>query len=163
VKGFVVRDASPAELPAVRQLLVEYAESLGFSLCFEGFDQELAGLPGSYSPPRGCLLVVAAGDRLVGCVALRPVNDDVCEMKRLFLRPAWRRAGAGRQLVLELMRRARAAGYRTMRLHTLPVMASAVALYRVLGFREIPPYDPDPPAGALFFEVELVPIPEQRR
>lgn len=149
--------AIPADLPAVRALLEEYAASLGFDLSFQAFDRELASLPGDYAPPSGELLVAAApsGD-LVGCVALRAIGPpDVCEMKRLFVRPAGRGQGLGRRLAEAIVAAARSRGYRRMRLDTVPSMGPAVALYRSLGFRPIEPYRANPIAGALFFERAL--------
>jgi len=124
-------------------------------LCFQGFDDELAALPGSYAPPRGRLYLAFDGDDAVGCIALRPLGDDVCEMKRLYLRPVTRGKGVGRTLALHVMDEARAIGYRTMRLDTLPMMREAHALYESLGFRKIPPYYDNPVPGAFFMERTL--------
>jgi len=140
----------------VQELFLEYANSLGFSLCFQSFDQELPGLPGDYAPPEGRLLLAEYEGKLAGCVALHKIDDDVCEMKRLYLRPAFRGKGLGRVLTEEILRQARAIGYRRLRLDTVgPVMKDSVAMYCRLGFREIAPYRENPMAGTLYMEIDL--------
>ncbi len=139
----------------VRGLFEEYAASLGVDLCFQGFAEELAGLPGDYAPPRGRLLLALHDGRTAGCVALRPLEPTVCEMKRLYVRPAFRTHGIGRVLIDRIVQAARQAGYRHMRLDTLPSMAAAQALYRRLGFQEIAPYRRNPIEGAVFLELQL--------
>ena len=147
---------SPVQIEQVRELFLEYANSLGFSLCFQSFDKELADLPGDYAPPMGRLLLAEYEGIPVGCVALHPLEPGICEMKRLYLRPSYRGHGRGRQLAEAIISEARAIGYRSMRLDTVePVMKDAVALYRRLGFREIPPYRPNPQPGTLYMELEL--------
>ncbi|HEX5271417.1 MAG TPA: GNAT family N-acetyltransferase [Gemmataceae bacterium] len=144
------------EMGMVRILFREYADSLGFGLCFQGFGQELDSLPGRYAPPSGCLLLVTAGDRLAGCVALKKLGDGVCEMKRLYVRSRYRGTGLGRMLAGQVIREAKRLGYQAMRLDTVPsAMGGAVALYRSLGFRDIPPYYCNPVPGALFMELQL--------
>jgi len=147
---------SPAQIAQARELFLEYAESLGFSLCFQSFDQELAGLPGDYAPPDGRLLVAEYLGRLAGCVALHQLAPGICEMKRLYLRPQLRGRGVGRALAETVIAEGRSIGYRKMRLDTVePVMPNAVALYRRLGFVEIAPYRPNPIEGALYMELAL--------
>lgn len=157
VKGFsAVQAESPAQIAQGRELFLEYAQSLGFSLCFQNFDKELAELPGGYAPPAGRLLLAAYEGQLAGCIALHKLEPGVCEMKRLYLRPQFRGKGLGRILVERIIAEARQAGYSRMRLDTVePVMKDAVAMYRRFGFREIAPYCTNPMAGALYMELEL--------
>jgi putative acetyltransferase len=147
---------SPAQIEQARELFLEYAKSLGFSLCFQSFDQELAGLPGDYAAPHGRLLLAEYRGQLAGCVALRPLETGICEMKRLYLRPQFRGKGLGRALAETVITEARVTGCRKMRLDTVePVMPNAVAMYRRLGFNEIEPYRANPNAGALYMELVL--------
>jgi putative acetyltransferase len=161
VKGFAFAQAeTPTQLAQARELFLEYAKSLGFSLCFQNFDQELAGLPGDYSPPHGRLLLAEHESQLAGCVALHkialPGQDGVCEMKRLYLRPQFRGKGLGRALAERIIAEARQIGYKCMRLDTVePVMKDAVVMYRRLGFREIPAYRANPMPGTLYMELQL--------
>jgi putative acetyltransferase len=147
---------SPADVETARALFVEYQESLGISLCFQNFDAEVASLPGAYAPPEGRLLVAFVGDRPAGCVALRKLEDGICEMKRLWVRPAFRGTRLGRRLADAVLSEARAAGYRAVRLDTLPSMREAQALYVSLGFVDIPPYNDHPIEGTRFMEKRLV-------
>ena len=124
-------------------------------LGFQDFDGELASLPGKYAPPDGYVLLVTDGAETAGCAALRPLGEGVCELKRMYVRPAWRKRGVGRMLAEALITRARRIGYRRMRLDTVGRMAAAQALYRSLGFREIAPYYPSPLPGAMFMELML--------
>lgn len=150
-----IRDAETHEIDIVRELFREYAASLPFDLGFQDFENEVRALPGHYAPPGGLILLAVDGDQVIGCVALRRLDAETCEMKRLYVRPAGRGSGTGRRLALALMERARTLGYRKMRLDSLPSMTAAAALYRQLGFREIPPYRFNPIPGSLFFECDL--------
>jgi putative acetyltransferase len=150
----------PAETAAgiaqARELFLEYAQSIGFSLCFQNFDKELAALPGDYAPPAGRLLLAEYEGQVVGCVALHKLDSRICEMKRLYLRPQSRGKGIGRALAERIIAEARRIGYQRMRLDTVePVMKDAVEMYRKLGFREIAPYCTNPIAGALYMELQL--------
>jgi putative acetyltransferase len=140
----------------VRTLFREYADSVGFDLGFQNFDQELRDLPGDYAPPSGCLFLANVGDEPAGCIALKKLGDGVCEMKRLFIRNQHRGAGLGRTLVERIIREAKRLGYHSIRLDTSQdLMESAVALYRSFGFRDIPAYCFSPLPGALFMELRL--------
>ena len=147
---------SPQQIAQTRELFLEYAKSLGFSLCFQNFDQELASLPGDYAPPEGRLLLAEHNGQLVGCVALHKLEPQICEMKRLYVRPQFRGKGLGLALAERIIAEARGAGYTHMRLDTVePVMKDAVRMYRRLGFREIAPYCRNPIEGALYMELAL--------
>lgn len=157
VKGFSFRQAeSAAEIAQARELFLEYAQSLGFSLCFQNFDKELAELPGDYAPLDGRLLLAEFEGQVAGCVALHKLEDGICEMKRLYLRPQFRGKGLGRAIADYIIAQAREIGYQRMRLDTVePVMKDAVAMYRRIGFRETAPYCKNPIAGALYMELQL--------
>jgi putative acetyltransferase len=151
-----VHAESPRQIALARELFLEYGKSLGFNLCFQSFDEELAGLPGDYAPPDGRLLLAEYDGALAGCVALHKLELHVCEMKRLYLRPQFRGKGVGLALAEAIIWEARAIGYRRMRLDTVePVMQAAVAMYRRLGFTEIAAYRPNPIPGAMYMELEL--------
>jgi putative acetyltransferase len=157
VKGLTFAQAeSSDQIAQARELFLEYGQSLGFSLCFQNFDKELAGLPGDYAPPEGRLLLAEYEGQLAGCVALHRLEAGICEMKRLYLRPQFRGQGLGRALAERIIAEARQIGYRHMRLDTVePVMKDAVAMYRKLGFKEVAAYRPNPIAGAMYMELEL--------
>ena len=143
------------DIAIVKTLFREYETSLDIDLCFQGFEQELAALPGAYSPPAGRLLLAMIGSDAAGCIALRPLSSGDCEMKRLYVRPRFRSEGIGRLLASRIIEEARKAGYSRMCLDTLPSMTSAIALYESLGFVEISPYYPNPVEGALYFALDL--------
>ncbi len=150
-----IRPATFADLDEIRALLREYAAWLDVDLGFQGFEQELVELPGDYAAPHGRLLIAEGA----GCVALRSLREnpdaEICEMKRLYVRPEHRGSGLGRRLVLAAVEEARAIGYRRMRLDTMPKMDGAQRLYASLGFRDIAPYRYNPEPGARFLELEL--------
>lgn len=143
------------QIATIRALFQEYAAWLDVDLCFQGFRQELATLPGAYAPPRGRLLLATAENVPAGCVALRPVADSRCEMKRLFVRPLYQGRGLGRLLAERVIAEARDIGYSTMRLDTLPVMQTAIRLYESLGFVRCAPYYDTPLAGTIFMQLPL--------
>lgn len=154
----VVSASTPAEIEVVRTLFLEYAASLSFDLCFQGFEEELSSLPGKYASPMGrLLLAVADGDVPAGCVGLRPQDLGVAEMKRLFVRPSFRGQGVGKCLVLAVLDEARSIGYRGVRLDSVASMHEANRLYDILGFHEIGPYCDNPLPGARFFGKRLGP------
>ena len=146
--------ATPEDLDAVRALFREYEASLSFDLCFQNFEQELAGLPGRYAPPSGQMLLAKCDGAVVGCVALRQIGEDTCEMKRLFVQPAFRGKRIGKALARAIIEEGRRIGYKSMRLDT--AMEPARSLYKSLGFREIPPYQQVPVEGVVFMELELL-------
>ncbi|HEX7916531.1 GNAT family N-acetyltransferase [Rudaea sp.] len=148
----------PDDIAIVRELLREYERALGVDLCFQGFAQELANLPGDYAPPRGTLLLARDGDAVAGCIALRPVDDRDCEMKRLYVRDAFRATGLGRRLVERVIVVAHAIGYRRMVLDTLPTMIAAQRLYETFGFTDITAYRPNPIQGTRYLGLVLDPI-----
>jgi ribosomal protein S18 acetylase RimI-like enzyme len=151
----LTRAESDRQIEEARTLFKEYSDATGVDLCFQNFEQELASLPGDYAPPTGRLILAYDGEEAAGCVALRRVDDAVCEMKRLYVRPGFRGTGLGRTLAERIVGEAREMGYGRMRLDTLPSMGSAIALYRSLGFREIEPYRFNPVEGTLYMELEL--------
>jgi GNAT superfamily N-acetyltransferase len=154
---------SPAELDATREIFREYAASLAIDLCFQGFEDELASLPGDYAAPSGCLVLARVDGEVAGCGAMRPlpgsIDPEGCEMKRLFVRPAYRRFGLGRLLAERLIDQAREAGHCRMYLDTLDEMEAARGLYAELGFHEVPPYYFNPIPGAHYLCVDLVHTP----
>lgn len=154
--GIIIEAAGVSDIPAVRELFLEYADSLGFNLCFQGFDEELASLPGKYAPPGGCLLIARMGGEPCGCVALRKLEGRIGEMKRLYVKPDFRKHGLGKLLVERVIAEAKNRGYESMRLDTLATMQSAIKLYKAYGFYEIPAYTFNPVPGAVYLELRLI-------
>ena len=158
-----VEEGDEAGLDHVRRLFRAYAEeyagSIGATLCFQGFEAELAGLPGRYAAPSGCLILAMEEDRAAGCVAMRDLGDGACEMKRLYVAPEYRGRGLGRALVEEILRRAERAGYERMMLDTVPDMPEAIALYRSFGFVDTAPYWSCPVEHTVYMAKELSKAP----
>ena len=144
------------EIDIARAIFREYESWLGLDLCFQGFEEELRELPGRYAAPAGRLYLARVGDNVAGCIALRPLVRDSCEMKRLFVREGFRGMKVGQSLIDRLINEAKAIGYDAMRLDTYPPkMGKAVRLYESYGFREIEPYYNNPTDGVLFMELKL--------
>lgn len=143
------------DIAHIRELFREYQEWLGVDLCFQGFEQELVELPGKYTEPKGCLLLAREGDAIAGCVGLWPLDETVCEMKRLYVRPPWRGKGLGRRLAVAIIDESKKREYDTMRLDTLPQLEAALALYRKLGFEDTEPYYDNPLDGVSYLELAL--------
>jgi putative acetyltransferase len=143
------------DMTLVRALFREYQAFLGVDLCFQDFEAELAQLPGKYTPPRGRILFAHCGGALAGCVAMRPIDTITCEMKRMFVRPAYRGRGLGRRLADAIVTAAREGGYRAMRLDTLDTLGAAIALYRKMGFAPIDAYYDNPLPGVIYLEKSL--------
>lgn len=152
----ILQAETEAEIAAARGLFREYEAWFGLDLCFQGFEAELAALPGKYAPPPGRLLLAYSDDKLAGCIAMRKLDDGICEMKRLFVRDEFRGSGIGVTLIERLIGDAREIGYEKMRLDTYPPkMAKAVKLYKSHGFLSIAPYYDNPHPGVLFMELSL--------
>jgi ribosomal protein S18 acetylase RimI-like enzyme len=157
-----IRAASgPDDIETARKLFREYADALGIDLGFQDWERELHELPGDYAPPRGALFLAEKGKTALGCVALRPLDPPICEMKRLYVRPEGRGAGLGRRLAVHVIGEGRRLGYARMRLDTLPSMSEAIGLYRGLGFGEIAAYRFNPVPGALYLELALGSDPDR--
>lgn len=157
--SFSIDSSQARDLDDVRRLFREYEAAIGIDLCFQGFEEELAGLPGAYAPPHGALFIARENGEAIGCIGLRPFRNDRdrCEMKRLYVRPDRQCGGIGRQLVERVLAAARTAGYLAIRLDTLQNMTAAQRLYRRLGFRDIPAYYPNPLPGVAYLELDLRP------
>ena len=154
-KARIIHPGTQEEIQRVRLLFREYADGTEACECFEGLASEIAGLPGPYAPPTGHLLLAELDNCSAGCVALRKLDDGIGEMKRLYVRAAFRGRGLGRQLAERIIEEARCFGYRAMRLDTLSSMAEARALYQSLGFRAIPRYNDHPGTGVVHLELKL--------
>ena len=154
----LIQATSESEVQEVRKLFEEYHEWLGLNLCFQDFEQELASLPGDYVPPEGRLILATENDEAAGCIALRKLDEGICEMKRLYVRSTFRGTGLGRLLATSLIETAKEIGYQKMRLDTLPgKMDRAIAMYQRLGFKHIDPYYFNPVEDAAFMELEMGP------
>jgi putative acetyltransferase len=151
----ICQAVTPEYIALSRTLFEEYAAWLGIDLSFQGFAAELAGLPGLYAAPRGRLLLALEMSDAAGCVALRPLKDAVCEMKRLFVRPPFRGQGLGKLLTERIVAEARVIGYASMKLDTLPSMQAAIRLYEALGFGRCAPYYDTPLRDTVFMELKL--------
>jgi putative acetyltransferase len=145
----------PNRIDEARSLIQEYASSIGVSLCFQNFDQEMATLPGEYSPPSGALLLAENEGKPVGCVAIKKISEEVCEIKRLYVRPESRGKGIGKLLTESIIEKARNIGYTKVRLDTLPSMKEAISMYLGMGFKPIEAYRYNPVDGALYLELAL--------
>jgi ribosomal protein S18 acetylase RimI-like enzyme len=150
-----IRRAGPADLATVRAVFLEYARSLSFDLCFQNFEQELAELPGKYAPPQGCILLAESDGGALGVVALRPLDAQACEMKRLYVRPEARGTGLGARLARAIIDEAARLDYAVMRLDTHESMQAAIGLYQALGFRDISSYAGNPVPGLHYFELAV--------
>lgn len=151
----IIQAQTADHIEAVRTLFREYQRFLGVDLCFQGFEEELATLPGRYAPPKGRLLLAREGEQTAGCVALRPLDQHVCEMKRLFVRPDSRGQGLGRLLALQVVNEATALGYVLMRLDTLNTLEHAMQIYETLGFQRCASYYANPLSGVVYWELAL--------
>lgn len=151
----IVDASTPSQIQTIRDLFREYEAFLQVDLCFQHFEEELAGLPGRYAPPQGALLLAIVAGQAAGCVAMRPLDAVVCEMKRLYVRPAYLGQGIGKKLAMHIIERAKDAGYVRMRLDTLEKLVPALSLYAALGFQTCPPYYANPLPGVVYLERAL--------
>lgn len=151
----IIEATSPFEIETARQLFREYQEFLGEDLCFQGFEQELAELPGKYSNPTGAILLAEHQEKFIGCVAVRPIEGDVCEMKRLYVKTGSQGLSAGRKLAEAIIAKAEQLGYRKMQLDTLERLEPALRLYEKLGFKRIEPYYANPLDEVVYLELEI--------
>lgn len=151
----VVKAIEEYQYKQVRELFLEYVDSLDIDLSFQNIITELQNIPGEYAPPEGCILLAIYEEQIAGCVALRKINENVCEMKRLYVKPDFKGKGVGRELALSIIEEAKNCGYHFMRLDTLPTMIQAISLYRSLGFYSIEPYRFNPIEGTVYMELQL--------
>ena len=149
----IIQAETQEQVKDAKALFLEYAKSLNFDLCFQDFDKELASLPGDYTPPEGRLLIAMQNNQVAGCVALRKFEDNICEMKRLYVKPEFRGMKIGKLLAERILEEAKSIGYKKMYLDTVPSMKEAIQLYKNLGFNEINPYRYNPQPGAIFMEL----------
>jgi GNAT superfamily N-acetyltransferase len=147
---------TPEQIDTIRALFRSYEQFLNVDLCFQDFEAELAGLPGRYAPPEGALLIAVLGDEAAGCVAMRKHQQGVCEMKRLFVRPSYRRCGIGRRLLRAVIEAAKDAGYTDMVLDTLTSLGPAMRLYERIGFQPRAPYNENPLPDVVYWELNLL-------
>ncbi len=159
----VVKVTTEQQLKIAAELFREYQTFLDVDLCFQGFEQELATLPGKYSEPGGAIYLAQNNDQTVGCVAVRPIKDDICEMKRLYVRDKFRGFSAGRLLAERVISKAKQLGYKRMQLDTLKRLESAVALYKKLGFVEIHPYYENPLDEVVYWELDLADVDSRNK
>lgn len=157
---FVLVQSSP-HIETARELFLEYERAIGIDLCFQNFSEEVANLPGEYAPPAGRLYICLVDGSAAGCVALRRIDEQTCEMKRLYVRAAFRGRHLGRLLAERVIQEARTVGYQAMRLDTLPAMREAITLYQSLGFRPTEAYRLNPHPGAIYMELTLLPPSHQ--
>lgn len=143
------------DLEGIKAIFLEYAQSLNVDLCFQSFDEELADLTKLYAPPKGCILAAYEGEHLAGAVALKKIGEGICEMKRLYVKPSFRKFGTGRRLVELLIEKAKEKNYILMKLDTLDILQPAIALYRSFGFKETTAYYHNPLAGVVYMELAL--------
>jgi ribosomal protein S18 acetylase RimI-like enzyme len=151
----VVKVIEEYQYKQVHELFLEYVDSLGIDLSFQNINTELQNIPGEYAPPEGCILLAMYRDQSAGCVALRKIDENICEMKRLFVKPDFKGKGIGRDLASSIIEEAITRGYHFMRLDTLPTMEQAISLYRSLGFYSIEPYRFNPIEGTMYMELKL--------
>lgn len=151
----IISATTAAHISEIRTLFREYAAHLSIDLDFQGFETELTDLPGYYGPPTGVLLLAMDNESVAGCVAIRSLGHGACEMKRLYVRPQYRRKGMGRELVRAAVDRAAQLGYHRVRLDTLESLTAAMALYQTMGFKQIPPYYDNPLSGVHYWELKL--------
>ena len=151
----IIQAETTGHINIAKELFIEYAKSLNFELCFQDFDKEVTELPGAYSPPEGRLFLAEYGGEIAGCIALRKLEKEICEMKRLYVKPQFRGHNIGKNLVEKLIEDARKIGYKKMRLDTVPAMQTAQKLYKSIGFKEIEPYRLNPVQGAVYMELKL--------
>ena len=151
----IIQVQTPQHIEEIRLLFREYEQFLNVDLCFQGFEAELAGLPGRYGPPAGSLLIALDGQHAAGCVALRKIDEGICEMKRLYVRPGYRGKGLGRLLARAIIDEAARLGYDLMRLDTLDTLKQAMKLYSSFGFTKTDPYYHNPLEGVVYWELQL--------